>query len=166
MFLASLAYIEKALEVTYEMSQNGDPDDHPITTRVTGGRLYAVELDRLMSLIFRAAGKRGDEEVCFDQEISDLSDEMDAQHPKLRDLRNALFAHPPFVDDGLVPDDHVLLFTSFGVHIAPAEGGWSMGETNIADPFLSHMKVPDWIKRFRGMIEARQAAIEAVECPD
>jgi hypothetical protein len=97
----------------YDMSQNGDTLDEPIPTRTTGARLYGQEFSTFTSLVFRAAGRRGDERLCFDQEISDLSDEMEDAYPKIRDMRNALFAHPPFVDEELVADDEVMFWTTF-----------------------------------------------------
>jgi hypothetical protein len=40
---------------------------------------------------------------------------MEDAYPKIRDMRNALFAHPPFVDEELVADDEVMFWTTFGL---------------------------------------------------
>ena len=78
---------------------------------MTGVRWYATDLALLESLMFRAAGPRSDEQICFDQPISGLYDELQTRNPRLRALRNALFSHPPFVDE-LIDDASVLFFST------------------------------------------------------
>ena len=147
-----LNYLDKALSIAYEVAEHGDRNtgDLGVSEAVTGVRWYATDLALLDALVFRAAGLRKDEAICFDQELSDFYQEFEADHPKLRDLRNALFAHPPFVD-ALVDQDEVLFFATDGVHITPAEGG--RVET-VIEPFDSHLRVPAMIEQVRAIITA------------
>jgi hypothetical protein len=124
LFEVWLNYLDKGLSIAYELSQNGEIDNGSfgVSDAVTGVRWYATDLAVLDALVYRATGRRQDESACFDQELSDVFDELDADHPRLRDLRNSVFAHPPFVDRMVGPDE-VLFFTTSGVHVAPADGG-------------------------------------------
>jgi hypothetical protein len=151
-----LNYIEKGLFVAYALAQNGGEDDDydglGVSSRATGVRWYASDVALLDALVYRAAGLRDDENVCFDQGLSDLFDELEADHPKLRDLRNALFGHPPFVDK-LVGPDEVLFFVEDGVYITPVEGGLA---EPILDPFQTQMGIPDIIVRLRSIFADRR----------
>ena len=63
---------------------------------MTGVRLYATDVALLQSRIFRAAGRvKRERAACFDQALSDLYDATASALPKIRALRNALFALPP-----------------------------------------------------------------------
>jgi hypothetical protein len=157
-FLRWLNYVERGIRIAVSQAQNGDDGDSGelgVSTAVAGMRAYAIELSQLQALTFRAAGLRDDERICQDDELTALNAELEAMFPELRDLRNALFAHPPFVDE-LVDDQTVLFFTSMGIFKAPAGGG--AVHVVIQDPLLSAEKVLDIVGRFRALLEGRMAA--------
>jgi hypothetical protein len=154
MYLAWLNYLEKGLSVAYELAERGNQStgELGVSESVTGVRWYATDLALLTALIYRAAGRRKDEVICFDLELSQMCDQLDGLFPKLRDLRNALFAHPPFVDDVVAPEE-ALLFSTMGVHVTTIDGG--KVET-IVDPFMAHMQLPSIFQRVREIFVARQ----------
>ena len=156
-----LNYIDRGLSVAYELHDHGDQDlgELGVSQAVTGVRWYATDLALLDALLYRAAGLRDDERVCFDAELAKLREYVFSQYPKLRALRNALFAHPPFVD-AVIGDDEVLFFATDGVHIAPAEGG---GVETVVDVFLAHNEVPSMIAQFRHIIGQRAASAQSAE---
>jgi hypothetical protein len=156
-----LNYIDKGLAVAYERSERGDQGTGAlgVSDAVTGARWYATDLALLDALLYRASGLRGPDEVCQDEELIQLREEFFDDDPKLRDLRNALFSHPPFVDE-LITDGEVLGFVTSGVFIAPAAGG---GAKSIVDVFITHTEVPELIARLRSIIERRIANAEEAE---
>jgi hypothetical protein len=160
-FMFWLNYIDKGLSVAYELSEHGDQDlgELGVSDAVTGVRWYATDLSLLGALLFRAAGLRSDERVCYDPELAGLYESFFGQYPKLRALRNALFAHPPFVDE-VIEDDEVLFFATVGAIIAPAEGG---GAESIIDVLAAHTQVPALIAQFREIIGHRMASAQSVE---
>lgn len=156
-----LNYIDRGLSLAYEMAQSGAKEtrDLGVSESVTGVRWYATDLSLLDSLVYRAAGRRRLETICYDVELSGLCDELEKSHPKLRDLRNALFAHPPFLDE-LIERDEALFFTTEGIHITSAEGG---SVDTIVNPFLDHMELPPIIERVRAIFGNRLKSAEASE---
>lgn len=114
-FVGYLAYVEKGLMLARRLQDSAldFEDDSEISTPQASVRWYAIELAQLESLMFRAAGLRGDEKVCYDAEIEELYQRLSGMLPSLRDLRNALFGHPPFVGN-LVESDEVLFFSGAG----------------------------------------------------
>lgn len=158
LFISWLNYLEKGLVVAHELHQKGDksPGSFEVSEAVTAVRWYATDLALLLTLVYRAAGRRQDERACYDQELSDLYEELNASYPKLRDLRNALFAHPPFVDR-VVSSDEVLFFTDVGVHVAPVAGGYA---ESIVDVFLAHHHLTEAVVRIRDVFRRRAASTE------
>lgn len=155
-FSMALRYNERALGIAYEMSARSEPDySDDISEQVAGVRWYAVELAHLDALLYRAAGLRKGENACADQELRDLRTELSTRYPQLYDLRNALFAHPPFVH-GLLTEDEVLFFSEQGVHRSSAEGGTA--HAIVDDPMLSQPWVSSLIERFRNIIMERHRA--------
>ena len=68
-----LGYIGRGLAIAYEIATTGhglDGAEPGGSTALTGVRWYATDLALLESLMFRAAGPRSDEQICFDQPIS------------------------------------------------------------------------------------------------
>ena len=155
-FCMWLNYVDKGLQVAYDMSQSADATDNApptqVSTRVTAVRWYATDLALLMALIYKAAGLLAADQICRDADLANLHDEMEKMHPQLRDLRNALFAHPPFVDR-VLGSNEVLFFTSDAIVVAPASGG---AADLIIDPVLSHPSVLRWIEVARAIFMKRQ----------
>lgn len=162
LFSLSLRYIDRTLDVAFRMATGPDPNPgrDDISTQVIGVRVYVTELGLLQSLLYRAAGERSDEQECADAALGALYRELEKRYPELRSLRNALFAHPPFVE-GVIGDHEVLMFTEHGVFRAPVEGG--AAHAIVEDPLLAHPWVEDLVERFRDLISRRHADAVASE---
>ncbi len=141
-------YIERLLRLSHDRVMESGPLNNPNGDVDTIA--YAMGLANFSSLLYRAAGFRTRDSIDRDDILCALYREVEAELPDLYALRNALLAHPPFVDE-LVDVDEALAITSGQVSRFPATGGMV---TPVVDVFITQTKVPGWVSRFRDRIEA------------
>jgi hypothetical protein len=119
--------------------------------------LYASTVATLDALLYRAAGRLKDDKVPRDQEpylsFGELYDELSATYPKLRQVRNAVFAHPPFADSGTS-----LMWTSESVILQAIDDDpsppWRFVQPgdDVIVPLECHPHISGLVERFLALI--------------
>lgn len=122
---------------------------------------FAQAAAHLQSLLYRAAGLRKDEAICYRQDCATLYDRVHVAVPLLREFRNFL-AHPPFIDD-LVGDGHLMFIVASGVMRAPQLGG---AASVIVDPWQCHELLDCVASEFIVIAETERERLSATEASD